>query len=32
MELHHWFTFRDGLIARYRGTEDTAQTVAVLAA
>jgi uncharacterized protein len=32
MELHHSFTFRDGLISRYRGTEDTAQTVATLAA
>ncbi|WP_042371517.1 nuclear transport factor 2 family protein [Streptacidiphilus neutrinimicus] len=25
MDLHHWFTFRDGLIVHYRGTEDTAQ-------
>ncbi|SEO63350.1 nuclear transport factor 2 family protein [Actinacidiphila rubida] len=25
MDLHHWFTFRDGLITHYRGTEDTAQ-------
>jgi ketosteroid isomerase-like protein len=29
MDLHHWFTFRDGKIAYYRGTEDTAQTDAV---
>lgn len=26
MEIHHWFHFEDGKIARYRGTEDTAQT------
>ena len=26
MNLHHFFTFRDGKIAYYRGTEDTAQT------
>ncbi len=32
MELHHFFTFRDGKIAYYRGTEDTAQTEAVLRA
>jgi uncharacterized protein len=30
MNLHHFFTFRDGKIAYYRGTEDTAQTEAVL--
>jgi ketosteroid isomerase-like protein len=30
MDLHHYFTFRDGKIAYYRGTEDTAQTQAVL--
>ena len=30
MDLHHFFTFRDGKIAYYRGTEDTAQTEAVL--
>jgi ketosteroid isomerase-like protein len=30
MNLHHFFTFRDGKIAHYRGTEDTAQTEAVL--
>ena len=30
MDLHHFFTFRDGKIAYYRGAEDTAQTKAVL--
>lgn len=30
MDLHHCFTFRDDKIAYYRGTEDTAQTEAVL--
>jgi len=30
MHLHHFFKFRDGKIAYYRGTEDTAQTQAVL--
>ena len=30
MDLHHAFVFRDGKIARYRGTEDTAQTEAAL--
>jgi uncharacterized protein len=30
MDLHHRFTFRDGKIAYYRGTEDTQQTVAAL--
>ncbi len=30
MNLHHFFTFRDDKIAYYRGTEDTAQTEAVL--
>ena len=30
MNLHHFFSFRDGKIAYYRGTEDTAQTAAVL--
>jgi len=30
MDLHHLFKFRDGKIAYYRGTEDTAQTEAVL--
>jgi ketosteroid isomerase-like protein len=32
MNLHHFFTMRDGKIAYYRGTEDTAQTEAVLRA
>lgn len=32
MYLHHRFTFRDGRIAYYRGSEDTAQTEAVLRA
>jgi len=31
MELHHRFTFRDGKVCRYRGTEDTQQTAAALA-
>jgi uncharacterized protein len=30
MDLHHFFRFRDGKIAYYRGTEDTAQTARVL--
>ena len=30
MDLHHYFVFRDGKIAYYRGTEDTAQTEAAL--
>ena len=30
MHLHHYFTFRDGKIAYYRGSEDSAQTVATL--
>ena len=30
MDLHHLFRFRDGKIAYYRGTEDTAQTARVL--
>jgi ketosteroid isomerase-like protein len=25
-DLHHYFRFRDGKVAYYRGTEDTAQT------
>ena len=29
MNLHHWFQFRDGKIAYYRGTEDTSQTEAI---
>jgi len=32
MNLHHFFTCRDGKIAYYRDTEDTAQTEAVLRA
>jgi ketosteroid isomerase-like protein len=32
MELHHWWHFRDGKVARYRGTEDTALTAEILAA
>jgi uncharacterized protein len=30
MNLHHFFTFREGKIAYYRGSEDSAQTEAVL--
>ena len=30
MDLHHFFRFTGGKIAYYRGTEDTAQTQAVL--
>jgi ketosteroid isomerase-like protein len=29
MELHHWWQFEDGKVARYRGTEDTALTAEV---
>lgn len=29
MNLHHWFQFREGKIAFYRGTEDTALTDAL---
>jgi ketosteroid isomerase-like protein len=32
MDLHHWFRFRDGKVERYRGTEDTALTAALLKA
>lgn len=32
MQLHHYFKFADGKIAHYRGSEDSAQTVAVLQA
>jgi uncharacterized protein len=32
MNLHHYFKFRDGKVAYYRGTEDTAQTENVLRA
>ena len=31
MNLHHWFQFRDGKIAYYRGTEDTSQVEQVFA-
>jgi len=30
MDIHHWFQLRDGKIARYRGTEDTALTQVLL--
>lgn len=30
MNLHHFFTFRDGKVVFYRGTEDTAQVVSAL--
>jgi ketosteroid isomerase-like protein len=30
MDLHHWWRFRDGLIAFYRGSEDTALTAELL--
>ena len=30
MDLHHYFRFRDGKVAYYRGTEDTAQTEVAL--
>jgi ketosteroid isomerase-like protein len=30
MELHHWWQFVDGKVARYRGTEDTALTAEIL--
>jgi ketosteroid isomerase-like protein len=32
MDLHHFFRFRDGKIAYYRGTEDTAQVEKILRA
>jgi len=32
MNLHHFFTMRDGKIAYYRGSEDSAQTEAALRA
>ncbi len=31
MHLHHYFRFRDGRVECYRGSEDSAQTVAALA-
>jgi ketosteroid isomerase-like protein len=30
-KLHHYFNFRGGKVAYYRGTEDAVQTEAVLA-
>lgn len=30
MNLHHWFTFRNGKVVHYRGTEDSAQVEAAL--
>lgn len=30
MDLHHWWRLRDGRIALYRGTEDTALTAQLL--
>jgi hypothetical protein len=30
MNLHHYWRFRDGKVEYYRGSEDTAQTVAAL--
>jgi ketosteroid isomerase-like protein len=30
MHIHHWFHFRDGKIAYYRGSEDTVLTVDAL--
>lgn len=30
MNLHHFFRFRDGKVAYYRGTEDTALVETVL--
>ena len=30
MDLHHWWRFRGDKISRYRGTEDTALTAALL--
>ena len=30
MDIHHWWRFRDGKIYLYRGSEDTAQTQAML--
>jgi ketosteroid isomerase-like protein len=31
MDIHHWWRFRNGKIAFYRGTEDTALTARLLA-
>lgn len=30
MNLHHYWSFRDGKIVYYRGSEDTAQTIAAM--
>lgn len=30
MNLHHFWRFRDGKVAYYRGSEDTAQTAGIL--
>ena len=30
MEIHHWFSFTNGKISRYRGTEDTIATASIL--
>ena len=30
MEIRHWFSFRDGKVCYYRGTEDTAMTADLL--
>ncbi|GAA1222179.1 hypothetical protein GCM10009665_10490 [Kitasatospora nipponensis] len=32
MDLHHRFTFRDGKVVHYRGSEDTAQVAAAFGA
>ena len=31
MNIHHWWRFTDGKVSYYRGSEDTATTVAILA-
>jgi ketosteroid isomerase-like protein len=31
MQIHHYWRFRDGQVEQWRGSEDTEQTVAVLA-
>jgi ketosteroid isomerase-like protein len=30
MNIHHYWHFRDGKVDRYRGSEDTAQTIEIL--
>ena len=30
MNIHHWWTFTDGKISQYRGSEDTVATAAML--